>query len=67
MSRLRAGTCGDPGPYAAHCTEPPGHRYSCYDAGEDVSFNEWQMREWDLVHECDDPTCPTTQKGSDHA
>jgi hypothetical protein len=57
MSAIRTGTCGAAGPYAAHCTEEPGHRYSCYDAGEDVSFNEGMMRDTGLVHNCDDPNC----------
>ena len=43
------GACGMPGPYEAHCTDGPGHRYSCYDAGEDVSFNDRQ--EWVHRHE----------------
>lgn len=46
-----------PGPYDAHCTEEPMHRYSCYDAGDDVSFNEGQMRDYLPPHECDDPEC----------
>ncbi|QZD97872.1 hypothetical protein SEA_VARDY_4 [Gordonia phage Vardy] len=54
MSSIRARMCGDPGPYTAHCTEPPGHRFSCYDAGEDVSFNHRQ----DFDHDCHDPNCP---------
>lgn len=56
MSAIRRGTCGMPGPYAAHCTEDdPGHRYSCYDGGADVSFNSRQH----FTHECSDPACPT--------
>lgn len=54
MGRIRSGTRADPGPYAAHCTDYPGHRYSCYDSGEDVSFNHQQ----DFDHDCDDPACP---------
>lgn len=53
MSSIRPHTCGDPGPYKAHCTDYPGHRYSCYDASEDVSFNHRQYFE----HHCDDPNC----------
>lgn len=53
MSRIRPGTCGDPGPYDAHCTDDPGHRYSCYDSGDDVSFNHRQH----FRHDCDDPSC----------
>jgi len=56
MSRRRPDTCRMPGPYAAHCTEDPRHRYSCYDAGEDVSFNDRQ--DWLSAHDCGDPTCP---------
>jgi hypothetical protein len=63
MSEIRKGACGMPGPYGAHCTEPPAHRYSCYDAGDDVSFNERMMRDNGLVHECDDPNC--TEGGND--
>ena len=55
MSNIRPGTCGDPGPYEAHCTDYPGHRYSCYDAGKDVSFNHRH----DFTHACSDPACPT--------
>lgn len=55
MSRIRQGRCNDPGPYRAHCTDYPGHQYSCYDAGEDVSFNHRQ----DFTHDCNDPSCPT--------
>ncbi len=55
MSTIRRRTCGAPGPYTAHCTEFPAHDYSCYDAGEDVSFNA----RLDFEHDCSDPTCPT--------
>lgn len=44
----RSTTCGEPGPYEAHCTDFPGHAYSCYDAGEDVSFNDRQ--DWTHDH-----------------
>ena len=54
MGKPRRDRCQQPGPYAAHCTEWPGHQYSCYDAGEDVSFNDRQ----DFVHNCGDVTCP---------
>lgn len=53
MSTIRKGQCADPGPYGAHCTDDTGHRYSCYDASEDVSFNHRQ----DFQHDCDDPSC----------
>lgn len=53
MSRIRPHTCGDPGPGDTHCTDDAGHRYSCYDAGEDVSFNHRQG----FRHDCDDPAC----------
>lgn len=53
MSQIRKGCCAEPGPYESHCTDYPGHRYSCYDAGEDVSFNDRQ----DFRHDCDDPGC----------
>lgn len=43
------GVCGAPGPYDSHCTEYPGHRWSCYDASKDVSFNFRQ----DFHHECE--------------
>lgn len=55
MSHRRPHTCGASGPYDAHCTDDPGHRYSCYDAGEDVSWNE--RHEWLSPHACDDPEC----------
>lgn len=35
MSAIRPHACGDPGPYDAHCTDDPGHAYSCYDGGDD--------------------------------
>ena len=56
MSKRRPGTCGDPGPYDAHCALEPWHRYSCYDAGKDVSFNDRQ--DWLAPHGCEDPDCP---------
>jgi hypothetical protein len=55
MGAIREGECAEPGPYAAHCTDYPMHDYSCYDASEDVSFND--RHEFD--HECTDPACPT--------
>jgi hypothetical protein len=58
VSKRRADRCGDPGPYAAHCTDYPGHRYSCYDAGEDVSFNRRQ----DWTHDCGNPECPDDRR-----
>ena len=55
MSSIRPGTCADPGPHGAHCTDYPGHHYSCYDAGDDASFNERTMREEDIPHgPCDE-------------
>lgn len=53
MSAIRSYTCGMPGPDDAHCTEEPGHWYSCYDAGEDVSFNHRH----DFRHDCEDTAC----------
>lgn len=55
MSRVGISRCGEPGPGDAHCTEDPMHRYSCYDGGEDVSFNSRQ----DFRHDCNDPKCTT--------
>lgn len=49
------GTCSEPGPGDAHCTENRMHDYSCYDAGEDVSFNDRH----DFTHSCFDDNCPT--------
>lgn len=57
MSRIRPHTCADPGPGEAHCTDDIGHRYSCYDAGEDVSFNDRQ----EFEHNCSDSSCPNQQ------
>ncbi len=54
MSRIRPGTCAEPGPSDTHCTDHRGHRYSCYDAGADVSFNDRQ----DFAHACDEADCP---------
>lgn len=53
MSAIQPDTCAEPGPYEAHCTDYPGHHYSCYDASEDVSFNHRQ----DFHHKCSDPLC----------
>lgn len=59
MSCLRKGTCGDPGPGDAHCTEPPNHRHSCYDADDDTSWNDRQWEDLDLpAHHCTDAACP---------
>ena len=55
MSQRRLGTCGAPGPGRAHCTDYAWHRYSCYDAGDDVSFNDRQ--EWLTPHDCEDVEC----------
>lgn len=59
MSAIRRGRCAEPGPYDQHCTEYVGHRYSCYDAGEDASWNDRSPEDWqtDTPHECDDPAC----------
>ena len=58
MSRI-AGTCQEPGPRNAHCTMDRLHRYSCYDASEDVSWNDGQWYDFDLApHDCGDPECP---------
>lgn len=58
MSAIREGTCAMPGPYGSHCTDYPLHRYSCYDAGDDVSFNARTMREEGIGHgKCDEPAC----------
>lgn len=60
MSRLRPGTCGEPGPYDAHCTQNPGHHWSCYDAGDDTSWNDRSPEDWqtDAPHACTDLACP---------
>lgn len=55
MSQILTGTCSMPGPYGAHCTDRPMHRYSCYDEGDDVAFNEGQS----FTHDCDDDNCDT--------
>lgn len=51
--------CGEQGPYATHCTEPPNHRYSCYDASDDSSWNDRFPEDWqtETPHNCDDPEC----------
>lgn len=53
MGKILPWHCNEPGPGDAHCTDTPGHEYSCYDGGEDVSFNHRQ----DFRHDCDDPGC----------
>lgn len=58
MSGIRDHSCGAPGPYGSHCTDYPGHEYSCYDAGDDVSFNERAMRDEGITHgECKEDGC----------
>lgn len=58
MTAIRPRTCAEPGPYDQHCTEPPLHRYACYDAGADASFVGWMMERGELPpHACDDPEC----------
>lgn len=63
MSRVRAHTCAEPGPWDYHCTEATGHRYSCYDAGEDTSWNDASPEDWqtETPHVCDDPNCPSSR------
>lgn len=62
MSALRPGMCQEPGPREAHCTQDRYHRHSCYDAGEDVSWNDGQWYDFDLApHDCGDAGC--TDKG----
>jgi hypothetical protein len=65
VSRLRAGTCGEPGPGDLHCTEPPLHRYSCYDAGDDSSWNDRSPEGWqqETPHHCTDEGCESTTVG----
>lgn len=57
MGKIRPGYCNEPGPYEAHCTNQKWHRYSCYDSGEDVSFNDRQ----DFIHSCIDVDCDRQQ------
>lgn len=57
MGAIRPHTCAEPGPEDAHCTDYPGHHYSCYDAEEDVSFNHRQ----NFTHDCKDPACSRQQ------
>lgn len=66
MSRLRKGTCAEPGPYATHCTEPPLHRHSCYDAGDDSSWNDRFPEDWqtETPHACEDPGCGSPEGSS---
>ena len=56
MSTRLPHTCGAPGPHNAHCTDEFRWPGSCYDASEDVFWNDRQY--WYLPHACDDPTCP---------
>jgi len=44
----RLHVCDEPGPYEAHCSQPPMHDYSCYDGSKDVSFNGRQ--DWEHKH-----------------
>ena len=47
------GDCRDPGPYGSHCTEWAGHKWSCYDASKDQSFNNRTFEDTDTEHgEC---------------
>lgn len=67
MSRVRAGACAEPGPWDYHCTEPPLHRYSCYDAGEDTSWNERSPEDWqtETPHACYDEACDSLARRDD--
>lgn len=56
MSARQRDVCGEPGPHTAHCTEEWDHQYSCYDASDDVSFNDRQ--DWLSPHNCGDAECP---------
>lgn len=59
MAGVREGACAEPGPRGAHCTEHRYHGLSCYDASEDVSWNEGQWYAFDLApHDCKDTECP---------
>lgn len=53
MGRILPWRCNMPGPGDSHCTNDRGHDWSCYDMGEDVSFNDRH----DFRHDCDDPQC----------
>jgi hypothetical protein len=69
MSRVRPGTCAEPGPLDTHCQDYPGHPYTCHDGQE--SWAEWHFEAHDLPpHECSDPACHAPQpadKGSSRA
>lgn len=45
--------CGNPGPGDKHCTDFPGHRFSCQDANAGGSFNDRQ----NFRHDCNDESC----------
>lgn len=43
VSAARKDKCAELGPWGAHCTDWPGHRYSHYDASDDVSWqDDWR-------------------------
>ena len=59
-ARTEPGLCNEPGPDDLHCTEDRGHRYSCYDAQDDTSWNDGQFADgWydERPHRCEDPAC----------
>jgi hypothetical protein len=51
-----AGRCANAGPWGFICTEDGGHRYSCYDASLDTSWNSHWPEDMDVPvenHPCD--------------
>lgn len=67
------GDCADAGPWGAVCTDRPGHRYSCYDGGLDISFNSRWFEDINVPSEnhpfdCVCPECaPVPLVMADHA
>lgn len=46
--------CSKAGPDGAHCTNLPGHRWACYDATRQVSWDLQTM----FKHWCREAHCP---------
>lgn len=43
MSEPIPGTCAEPGPWGAYCSDYPGHRHVHYDMAEDRGWRDgWQ-------------------------
>jgi hypothetical protein len=49
VARAPRGDCAEAGPYGVVCTLPRTHDWSCYDAGDDSSFNSRWLEDFGEV------------------